>query len=573
MVAEVVSIQFVPKREIWFVAAFVNSSSVDPYAKADEIGRYLEEGLRAMTSADLPRLAHDPATQARAVELARSVKMRSSWHSYVDGFPFIDENTGLLFNKLGYFQFDVEYFPDAPERRAELDPIVVQQPPTVALSMLQRLAKLKANSALLIDTGSPIFLFVVTDEARPEAPPWSTANVRLHKRALGAWAEVYSGSWPDYTEELYDRRVENNLSNRLSEIHLIRKNSGFIYMAPENMRMFFDGYMRTFVVAPTAQLRAMHFALMSINASVDILLMRQAREDFLDVAVIEEKLKSLRQLRSSLHMKMSEIYNELDSNKRQHYSSVLAHVLRELNLSKDGLFARIDAKFESLNEGMSNLYQRQEALNQEQTEARLKMLNTLFSLMALADFSALLVGTVESAMAGDLFPLAVNGTFTLILLVVLILAITGQVRYYLARAIDKPTLAADALVVDDKGRVLVITRRDPPFRGQRAFPGTLVQGGGSAESALVREVKDQTNLDIVVERLLGTYDSETRDPRGRIKSQAYVCRLQGDAAQLRCREDASAVAFVALADLDGEEMAFDHEDMASDARRLLAAEA
>jgi 8-oxo-dGTP diphosphatase len=132
-----------------------------------------------------------------------------------------------------------------------------------------------------------------------------------------------------------------------------------------------------------------------------------------------------------------------------------------------------------------------------------------------------------------------------------------------------PIVGADALVFDGAGRVVVITRKNPPCRGQRAFPGTLVLGREPPETALVREVKDETNLDIEIERALGTYDAPRRDPRGRIVSHAFVCRLGPGPQELRCREDAGEGRFVPLAELQGEDLAFDHEDMLADARRLL----
>ena len=96
--------------------------------------------------------------------------------------------------------------------------------------------------------------------------------------------------------------MAGNLSNRLSELHLLRKNSGFLYLAPDNLRRFFDGYMRPYVLLPTAQLRAMHFAMFSVNESLDVLLMRQARDDFFDLGAIEDKLRDLRQFRDALQM-------------------------------------------------------------------------------------------------------------------------------------------------------------------------------------------------------------------------------------------------------------------------------
>lgn len=564
------SVSFVPQREIWFVSAFVNSAAVDAYARAQELAAELTAELHGLTAERLPRLSRSPELQKRAVDMARSISIRGSWNPYVDGFPYRDENTALHFNKLGYFEFEVEYFADRPEERRLIDPILVQQAPVIAAERLRRLASLKKNSPLRFDTVSPIFVFVISSEVLPAAPPWTQEQIRAHKRAIGAFTEVYSGSWPDYNDELYDRRVAGNLSNRLSELHLIRKNSGLLYLAPDNMRQFFDGYIRTFVVAPTAQLRAMHFALFSINESLDILLMRQARDDFHDLAVIEQKLGDLRQIRSALQTKMSEIYNELDSNKRQHYSAVLRHLLTEFSLDRGGILARVGEKFETLHEGLHQLYQRKQAEDQARTERRLGTLGTLFSLGVLSDFAALLLGTANGVGNHDLLAGLINGTFSAILLTVFLMAIIGWVRLRLSSSRPRPVYAADAIIVDSQSRILVITRRNPPCRGQRAFPGTLVQAGESPTVALLREVKDETDLDIVIERCIGRYDTAGRDPRGHIVTDAYLCRLAREPQTLRCREDAGEAHFVSLSELRGEDLAFDHEDMLSDAEPLLA---
>lgn len=561
-------LRFVPQREVWFVSAFVNAAALDPYARAEELGARLQAGVRALTAADVERLAHDPALVEAALAMARTITIRCAWQPYVDGFPFHDENSGLMFTKLGYFELDVTYFEDEPERRATIDPVLVQQAPTFAARLLRQYAAQKANSALRLDTSSPIYVYVVTDEARPTAPAWTSEEIRRHRRAIGAWAEVYSGSWPDYSDELHEGRTRGNLSNRLSEIHLIRRNSGFIYMAPENLRRFFAGYMREFVLTPTAQLRAMHFAMIQIGESLDVLQLRQAREDFTDIAVIEDKLRNLGQLRAAIQMKMSEIYNELDSNRRQHYSAVLGHLLQEFALTRTGVVARVDQKFELMQAGLQALHQRQQSANDARTERRLNSLNTLFSLGVLADFAALLVGARGSLSSGDLFAATVHGAFSAILLVVLGLAIAGRVRLRIEAVREsRPQVSADALVFDEAGRLLVITRKNPPCRGQRAFPVTLVMGREPPAAALVREVKDETNLDIEVERPLGVYDSPRRDPRGRVVAHAFLCRLRPGPQEIRCREDAGEARFVSLAELQGEDLAFDHEDMLADALR------
>jgi 8-oxo-dGTP diphosphatase len=563
------TLQLIPRREVWTVSAFANAASVDLHAKARELGALLEERLRGLTAKDLPRISWDAKLVERTLAMAHSAKLRCTWTTFLEGFPYRDENTGLLYNKLGTFELDVEYFPDEPERRRAIDPLALQQPPSVAAEVLRELSTRKAQNAIRLDTVSPIFVWVVSDEILPEAPPWSGENIRAQKRVLGPWIEIYSGAWPDYTEELYDSRIRGNLSNRLSELHFIRKNSGLIYMAPDNLKRFFDSYMRPFVLAPTAQLRAMHFALMSINESLDILNVREAREDFLDLDLIEEKLSNLRQLRATLQMKMSEIYNELDSNKRQHYTAVLNQLLGEFGLTRAGIFGRVDEKFETLYNSMHHLYQRKEAESQERTQRGLGTLSTLFSLGVFSDFAALLLGTAAGLTEHSAFAIAVNGFFSAVLLVVLILAIASRVRLRLEKHQEKPITAADAVILDGKGGVLVITRKRPPCRGQQAFPGTWVLTNEAATKALAREVKDETNLDIIIERQIGVYDTPGRDPRGRVVSHAFLCRLAGDRYEIKCREDAGEARFVPVAELRGVDLAFDHEEMLADAEKLI----
>ncbi|MET8452193.1 NUDIX domain-containing protein [Streptomyces sp. NPDC005209] len=63
-------------------------------------------------------------------------------------------------------------------------------------------------------------------------------------------------------------------------------------------------------------------------------------------------------------------------------------------------------------------------------------------------------------------------------------------------------LAFAAVCVVDEGRVLLQRRRDD---GAWGFPGGAVELGESAEEAAVREVREETGLDVRVTGLLGVY--------------------------------------------------------------------
>ena len=135
----------------------------------------------------------------------------------------------------------------------------------------------------------------------------------------------------------------------------------------------------------------------------------------------------------------------------------------------------------------------------------------------------------------------------------------------LCRYMARPAVAAGRV------SVLLITRKTPPCRGQLALPGTWVPGGAEPEEALRRAVKDETNLDVIVERRVGVYDAPERDPRGRVISHAYLCRLATESYEIRCREDAGEARFIPIAELDGVDLAFDHEDIVADVARSVGA--
>jgi len=54
-------------------------------------------------------------------------------------------------------------------------------------------------------------------------------------------------------------------------------------------------------------------------------------------------------------------------------------------------------------------------------------------------------------------------------------------------------------------RILIVKRRTVPFKGYWALPGGRVEAGESVEEAIVREVKEETGLDVEIVRKIGEY--------------------------------------------------------------------
>ena len=128
--------------------------------------------------------------------------------------------------------------------------------------------------------------------------------------------------------------------------------------------------------------------------------------------------------------------------------------------------------------------------------------------------------------------------------------------------------AVDAVIEDGKGNVILIKRKYPPFLGMYALPGGFIEKNETPRQALLREVKEETNLHVKIKKIIGKYDKEGRDPRGRIVSTAFKCNIIGDLPELEFGDDASTVELVPIEKLNDLNLAFDHKDILKDASVL-----
>ena len=81
------------------------------------------------------------------------------------------------------------------------------------------------------------------------------------------------------------------------------------------------------------------------------------------------------------------------------------------------------------------------------------------------------------------------------------------------------SLTVDAVIVHD-GRIVLIKRRDSPFKGCYALPGGYVEREEDAKEALAREVEEETGLIVTPGRMVGFYDDPERDRRGNVSIAA-----------------------------------------------------
>lgn len=116
-------------------------------------------------------------------------------------------------------------------------------------------------------------------------------------------------------------------------------------------------------------------------------------------------------------------------------------------------------------------------------------------------------------------------------------------------------VAASAVVCDDQGRILLQRRTDS---GLWALPGGGMEMTDSLPGCAVREVKEETGLDIEITGLVGTYT----DPRhiiaysdGEVRRQFNVCFIaRAVGGELAISDESTELRFVMPAELDALDM-------------------
>jgi len=128
----------------------------------------------------------------------------------------------------------------------------------------------------------------------------------------------------------------------------------------------------------------------------------------------------------------------------------------------------------------------------------------------------------------------------------------------------KPSLTVDGIILNENKEILLIKRKNPPFQGMYALPGGFVNYNESVEDAVLREVKEETNLKCKIKGLVGVYSKPGRDPRGHVVSVVfYLKRLAGE---VKSGDDAADFKWFSLKK-KMPELAFDHKEIIEDFKK------
>ena len=119
-----------------------------------------------------------------------------------------------------------------------------------------------------------------------------------------------------------------------------------------------------------------------------------------------------------------------------------------------------------------------------------------------------------------------------------------------------PRVTVDTLVRDRRGRVLLVRRGRPPFKGRWGLPGGFCEWKETTERCGARETKEETGVRVKIGRLLGVYSKPDRDPRGHNVTVLYEGRPVGGKAQ--GGDDAAEARWFTPRELKKLSFAFDH---------------
>jgi 8-oxo-dGTP diphosphatase len=130
--------------------------------------------------------------------------------------------------------------------------------------------------------------------------------------------------------------------------------------------------------------------------------------------------------------------------------------------------------------------------------------------------------------------------------------------------VETPLLAVDGIInVQDKNGkfigIVLIERKYPPIG--LALPGGFVEIGETVEKAVIREMKEETGLDVIIMRQFHVYSNPERDPRRHVVSVVFECVARGEP---KGSDDAKVARVYSYDEIPFEKLVFDHSQILKD---------
>jgi 8-oxo-dGTP diphosphatase len=122
----------------------------------------------------------------------------------------------------------------------------------------------------------------------------------------------------------------------------------------------------------------------------------------------------------------------------------------------------------------------------------------------------------------------------------------------LRRTYPKQPLVCVGAIIIARGKVLLEKRKNEPGSGQWSIPGGLVELGESVEQTVMREVEEETGLEVEDPEHIDVVDKIDLDEQGKVKYHFiildYLVKLKG--GQAKAASDAAELRWVPFDDVE-----------------------
>ena len=80
-----------------------------------------------------------------------------------------------------------------------------------------------------------------------------------------------------------------------------------------------------------------------------------------------------------------------------------------------------------------------------------------------------------------------------------------------------PIVGVGILIIKDRDKILLVKRENEPGKGRWSIPGGLLELGERVRDGAKREIKEETGLDVEIDRLIDVGENITYDENSRIR--------------------------------------------------------
>lgn len=130
---------------------------------------------------------------------------------------------------------------------------------------------------------------------------------------------------------------------------------------------------------------------------------------------------------------------------------------------------------------------------------------------------------------------------------------------------SKIFVTVDIIAIDYTGeKILLIERKNDPFKGMWALPGGFVDENEDLIDAAHRELKEETSIEVETLIQVGAFGKPGRDPRQHTVSVAFTGKASSN-AKVQAADDAKEARWFDRNKLPN--LAFDHADIIKEANK------